>query len=252
MVKKVKKIAARFKPRVKTVISEDETTASSWRIFKILGEFVGGFEFLRRYDAAVTFFGSARCGPQQKMYKEATKLAKIVSKMGFAVITGGGPGIMEAANKGATEAKGVSVCLNIQLPDEQRINKYVKESHAFHYFFTRKVMLSYASEIYVVFPGGFGTIDELFELLTLVQTRKICPVPLILVGKEYWQPLLDWLENTMYEGYKHIDKADLKIFKLVDSAEEATKHIEQLIKDKKITTANEQPVEYTSEVKIQK
>ena len=245
-------MAQRFKPRAKTMISENETTASSWRIFKILGEFVNGFEFIRRYDAAVTFFGTARCGASHKVYNEATKLAKMLSQMGFAIITGGGPGIMEAANKGAVEANGVSVGLNIQLPSEQRINKYVKESQAFHYFFTRKVMLSYASEIYIFFPGGFGTMDEFFEMLTLVQQKKICPVPIILVSKGYWQPLLNWIEHKLYQENKMIEKKDMDLFKLVDDADEALEYINYLIKNKKITTAKEQSVEYTSEVKIQK
>jgi hypothetical protein len=250
MSKDKRQIAKRFKPRIETAIEEADKITSPWRIFKIMGEFVSGFEFLKSYDAAVTFFGSARLDAREKYYKEATKLGKYMAEMGFAVITGGGPGIMEAGNKGAAQAGGVSIGINIQLPHEQRVNKYVKQSQAFHYFFTRKVMLIYASELYVYFPGGYGTLDEFFELVTLVQTRKICQVPIILIGREFWTPLLDWLDKTLNKQYKTIGPQDNKIYHLVDNADEALAHINKLIKENKIST-KEVPIEYSHESKIQ-
>ncbi len=207
-------------------LQEDE----SWRIFRVLSEFVQGFELLQRYEKAATFFGTSKCSSQNAMYKEATKLAYKLSKKGFAIITGGGPGIMEAANKGAYEAKGASVGLNIQLPKEQRRNKYVKDGEAFHYFFTRKVMLTFASEVYIFFPGGFGTLDEFFEMVTLVQTGKIKPIPIIIIGKEYWTPLLKFIEETVYKGIKGINKKDMNIYRLVNNADEAMELISKLVK----------------------
>lgn len=232
----------KIRPRIETVI-EDDSKTSSWRIFKIMGEFVSGFEFLKKYDAAVTFFGSARCDETTPAYREATKLASELSKLGFAIITGGGPGIMEAANRGAFEANGVSVGLNIQLPREQRTNRYVRDAQAFHYFFTRKVMLSYASEIYIFFPGGFGTMDELFEIITLVQTRKVCNIPVILVGRSFWEPLLKWVERYMYRKHHAINEQDMSLYTLVDDADEALAHIKKLIKSGTLGK-QECPVEY--------
>jgi len=200
---------------------EKDQPIESWRIFKIISEFVSGFELLRKYDLAVTFFGTARCNQGDPIYDQATELAYKLSKNGFTIITGGGPGVMEAANKGAYDAEGSSVGLNIELPSGQRINKYVKSSESFHYFFIRKVMLSFSSEIYVFFPGGFGTMDEFFELITLVQTEKIIPVPIILMGADYWTPILEWIEKGLYEKHKAIDKKDMEIYHLVDSVDEA-------------------------------
>ncbi len=197
-----------------------------WMIKKINDEFVRGFKFLSKYKKAVSIMGSARLGLQNGVYEEATKLAYKLSKAGFAIMTGGGPGIMEAANKGAYEAKGQSVGINILLPFEQRTNDYVKDSEDFSYFFTRKVMLEYASHIYVFFPGGFGTLDEFFEMVTLTQTGKINPVAIVLVNKEFWQPLLDWIKTTVYEKEHAIDEKDMDIYKLVDNAEEAYEQIE--------------------------
>lgn len=215
--------------RIRVALGVRSHEVEPWRIFKILSEFVQGFELIRKYKKAVTFFGSARCGLETGTYKEAAKLAGKLAKDGYAVMTGGGPGIMEAANKGAHEAGGDSVGINIKLDKEQRINKYVTDSEAFHYFFTRKVMLSFASDLYVFFPGGFGTLDEFFEMITLVQTKKIPPIPIILVNKAYWTPLLKYIEEVLYRENDAIDKSDMGIYRLVDSAEEAYQLIKKIM-----------------------
>ncbi len=193
----------------------------SWRIFKIMAEFVTGFEVLRSYDLAATIFGSSRCQFDDEVYKQAETLAARLVGEGFAIITGGGQGVMGAANKGAKEAGGHSVGLNIELPTEQQLNHYLTDSQEFHYFFTRKVMLAYASEVYVIFPGGFGTLDELFEIMTLVQTKKVKQVPVILFGSEYWEPLVEWFEGVLLERHHAISEEDLEIFHVVDSVDEA-------------------------------
>ncbi len=197
----------------------------TWRIFRIMAEFVEGFQFISTLDNEVTIFGSARTKTNEKWYQEAEKLGKMLAKNNYTVVTGGGPGIMEAANKGAYEAGGESVGLNIQLPNEQRINPFVKTSRAFHYFFTRKVILSASAQAYIYFPGGFGTMDELFEILTLVQTGKSEKIPIILVGKEYWSGWLRFIEEQLYENYGTIDEKELNLFEIVDSAESAMKII---------------------------
>ena len=207
---------------------------SSQRLLKIMNEFISGYRFIRHYKKAVSVFGSARSGFRDKVYKDATRLGFELASDGFAIITGGGPGIMEAANAGALKAGGESVGLNIQLPEEQRINKYVNESASFHYFFTRKVMLATASQVYVFFPGGYGTLDELFEMLTLVQTKKVAPIKIILVNKSFWQPLLLWIKETMYRKGKAIDRADLVLFELVDGADEAVAMIRKLVQQRKL------------------
>jgi len=209
----------------------DEKPIESWRIFKIIAEFVNGFELLQHYELAATFFGTARCTPDMKIYEDATLLSRRLSKGGFTIITGGGPGVMEAANKGAVEAEGESVGINIELPEGQRKNKYVKTSESFHYFFVRKVMLAFSSDLYIFFPGGFGTMDEFFELTTLIQTEKIKKVPIILVGKEYWEPLTKgWIEKVIYEKYTAINKEDMNIYTVVDSVDEACEAIARLFK----------------------
>ncbi|MEM9777040.1 MAG: TIGR00730 family Rossman fold protein [Chloroflexota bacterium] len=202
------------------------TTSEAWRVFRIMGEFVEGFESLSDLPPAVTIFGSARdrAGDGKGWYEKTTEVARHLGEAGFAVITGGGPGLMEAANKGAHEAGALSIGLNIELPFEQHINPYVDRSIDFNYFFTRKVMLVKYAKAFVVMPGGFGTMDELFEALTLVQTGKIRNFPIILFGKDYWGGLLDWLRNTMLENGKISDK-DLDLILLTDSAKDACDHI---------------------------
>lgn len=193
----------------------------TWRIFRIMSEFVEGFQFLSTTKREVTVFGSARLPPGSHWYEVAEDLGRLLGEDGFTVVTGGGPGIMEASNKGAYEAGATSVGLNIQLPREQRTNPYVTHSQAFHYFFTRKVMMAASAQAYVYFPGGYGTLDELFEILTLIQTAKSEAVPVVLVGREYWGGLIEWLDKTVYGGFDTIDREDLHLFELVDTAKEA-------------------------------
>lgn len=206
---------------------KDFRETAQWRIFRIMAEFVDGFQFLADLGPAVTFFGSARTSPASVDYKEARQLAYSLGKAGFTIITGGGPGIMEAANKGAYEAGAPSVGLNIQLPTEQRINDYVTKAEGFHYFFTRKVMLSFCSQAYVYFPGGFGTLDEFFEIVTLIQTKKIPPIKVVCVGKNFWEPFIEWIKKDVYGKFKAIDKEDMDIYQVVDSAEEAFEIIQK-------------------------
>ncbi len=201
---------------------EDFTENINWKIFRIMAEFVEGFEFLSKLKNEVTVFGSARSNVGDPYYATAKEFGRLCAKGGFTVITGGGPGIMEAANWGAFDAGGESIGIDIELPMEQRKNQYVKRSIGFHYFFTRKVMLSASSQAYVYFPGGFGTLDELFEMVTLIQTGKMSDqVPVILVGKKYWQPMIDWLHVSVYDEYHDISAEDLDLFHLVDTAQEA-------------------------------
>lgn len=206
------------------LLAPNGDAVQSWRIFRIMAEFVAGFELLRKYGLAATFFGSARTRPGDPIYEAAETLAGKLAKSGFSIITGGGPGVMGAANEGAFKVGGKSVGLNIELPMEQSLNPHTTESERFHFFFTRKVMLSFASEVYVYFPGGFGTLDELFELVTLVQTRKISTIPIVLYGKEFWAPLLSWIEQSLYpQGL--ISKEDMEIYHVVDSVDEAYEYI---------------------------
>lgn len=211
--------------RIHTDLFQEEDAVQSWRIFRIMAEFVNGFDILRKYSTAATFFGGARFLPTDPEYKAAEELSKRLAKSGFAVITGGGPGIMEAANVGAFKVGGKSVGLNIQLPTEQKLNPYTTQSEGFHYFFSRKVMLAFASEVYIYFPGGFGTMDELMEIVTLIQTKKISRVPIVLYGKDYWTPALSFFENHMLKKYKTISKEDLDILYLVDSVDDAYDYI---------------------------
>ncbi len=192
-----------------------------WRIFRIMAEFVDGFELIQGLKNTVSFFGSARFDENEHHYKEARELARKLGKAGYTIVTGGGPGIMEAGNRGAMDVGAQSVGLNIQLPQEQALNAYTTKSQGFHYFFTRKVMLSFAAQAYVFFPGGFGTLNELSELLMLVQTKKIEPLPIVLVGKDFWRPFLKWVEDDVLGKHAAIDKKDMEIFHLVQSVDEA-------------------------------
>lgn len=198
----------------------------SWQIFKIMAEFVEGFEKLARIGPCVSIFGSARTQTDNKYYKLGENIARILTERGYGVITGGGPGIMEAANKGAFEAGGKSVGLNIELPFEQFHNNFIDRDKllSFDYFFIRKVMFMKYSQGFIVLPGGFGTMDELFEAITLIQTGKIARFPIVLVGTEYWGGLFDWVKTRMIDA-ANISPEDLNLYRLVDTAEEATEHI---------------------------
>ncbi|MCP1384682.1 TIGR00730 family Rossman fold protein [Runella sp. CRIBMP] len=204
-------------------------TADSWVIFKVLAEFVEGFDKLAKIGPCVSIFGSARTKPDHEYYKIAEEIAAKLVRHGYGVITGGGPGIMEAGSKGAFEQGGKSVGLNIILPFEQHSNLYIDpdKNINFDFFFVRKVMFVKYSQGFVVMPGGFGTLDELFEALTLIQTKKIGRFPIVMVGKAYWSGLLDWIKTTMLETERNINPEDLKLFSLVDTAEEAVRVIDE-------------------------
>jgi uncharacterized protein (TIGR00730 family) len=205
----------------------DVKASDSWQIFKIMSEFVDGFEKMQKIGPCVSIFGSARTKPDNKYYILAEEIAFKLTQEGYGIITGGGPGIMEAANKGAKRGNGKSVGLNIDLPFEQKPNEYIDRDKSidFNYFFVRKTNFLKYSQGFIGMPGGFGTIDELFESLTLVQTHKIAEFPIILVGKEYWAGLITWMKETMLHQEHNINEADLDLFKLVDTADEAVKHI---------------------------
>jgi hypothetical protein len=195
----------------------------SWAIFKIMSEFVEGFEAMQRIRPCVSIFGSARTKPEAAEYKLAEEIAFQLTQHGYGVITGGGPGIMEAGNKGAQRGGGTSVGLNIELPFEQSSNPYVDKEKSLHfdYFFVRKVMFTKYSQGFIVLPGGFGTLDELFEALTLIQTQKIARFPIILVGRKYWQGLMDWMKHTMGDRHAYINPDDLELLTIVDQPDEA-------------------------------
>lgn len=199
----------------------------SWQIFKVMSEFVNGFEKMGQLGPCVSIFGSARTKDDHKYYILAEEIAYKLTQEGYGIITGGGPGIMEAANKGAHRGGGKSAGLNIELPFEQFNNKWIDKDKLinFDYFFVRKVMFVKYAQGFIVLPGGFGTMDELFEALTLIQTNKIGKFPIVLVGKEYWGGLLDWVRDTLVEREKNVSLEDLEIFKLTDTADEAVEHI---------------------------
>lgn len=203
-------------------------THDSWSVFKIMSEIVDGYEKLSRIGPCVTIFGSARIAPNGKYYHLSEEIAYLLTKKGFGVISGGGPGIMEAANKGAHFAGGKSVGLNIELPHEQSSNPFIDPDKllTFDYFFVRKLMFMKYSQGYIVLPGGFGTLDEFFEAVTLIQTHKLVRFPIVMVGKEYWRGLIEWIQNTLLENGA-IESKDLDIFSLVDDPAEVVKVIEE-------------------------
>jgi len=196
----------------------------AWRVFRIMGEFVEGFEALAHLGPAVSVFGSARTLPDDPMYEAAERTGRLLAEAGFAVITGGGPGIMEAANKGCDEGGGESVGCNIELPFEQGMNAFVRTSINFHYFFVRKTMFVKYAEAFVIFPGGFGTMDELFEALTLIQTGKVQNFPVVLMGSDYWGGMIDWIRDSMQAEGK-ISPRDIDLLTVTDSPEEAVRTI---------------------------
>ena len=223
-------------PPIKVPDSYDHSSqADLWSIFKIMGEFVDGYDRMFKIGPCVSVFGSARLKPGDPYYEKAVILSGKLTDMGFGVITGGGPGIMEAANKGATEAKGKSVGLCINLPFEEQANQYVdpKYTLTFNYFFARKVMFIKYAQSFVVFPGGFGTMDELFESLTLIQTHKISRFPVILVGVDFWSGLIDWLKSQMITTGT-ISEADLNLFRITDDLDEVINIIEEFYTDRLI------------------
>jgi uncharacterized protein (TIGR00730 family) len=213
----------------------------TWRVLKIMSEFVEGFDTFSRVGPAVTFFGSSRLSQENEIYKHAYRTAFMLGKLGFHIITGGGPGIMEAANRGAYDAGTVSVGLNIQIPTEQKPNKYQNVSLKFEYFFVRKVMLVKYSMAYVIFPGGFGTFDELFEALTLMQTGKVYRFPIILYYTPFWQPLLDYMKSTMVE-LGVIDREDIGLMKHANAPEEVVQIVLREAKDKLKLLKKEDPL----------
>lgn len=212
----------------KQFLIDDLKMGESWRLFKILGEFVEGVEALHDIGPAVSIFGSARCKPSSPEYKKAEEIAALFAKNNFAVITGGGGGIMEAANKGAAEAGGISVGMNIVLPFEQKPNKYSNVNVEFKYFFIRKVMFVKYAQAYIIMPGGFGTLDEFFEAVTLVQTHRIKPLPVILVGKDYWSGLLDWIKDQLLEK-ERMSPDDFDILQLADEPKEILKIVKKIV-----------------------
>jgi len=222
MIHDDRKIKEKYKPKTWNEIK----TNDSWAIFKIMAEFVEGYEKLSKIGPSVSIFGSARTKPEDPYYILAEEIAFKLTQNGYGVITGGGPGIMEAGNKGARRGKGTSVGLNIELPFEQHDNPWIDNDKnlEFDYFFVRKVMFVKYSQGFIVMPGGFGTLDELFEAITLIQTNKIGRFPIVLVGSKFWEGLIDWIKKTLLEQ-GNISEKDLKLFRVVDTADEAIDHL---------------------------
>jgi len=213
---------------------EDLAKSDTWRVFRIMAELVEGFEALNGIGPAVTVFGSSRLQPGSPYYNKCLTVTEYLAKSGFAIISGGGPGIMEAANKGAQTGSGISVGLNIELPHEQSANPFQDVKVEFRYFFVRKLMFVKYAVGYVIFPGGFGTMDELFEALTLIQTKKIRSFPVILVGRQYWAGMVDWMRTTV-QGMGNIDAGDLDLFHVVEEPEEVCEIISRRYKDRTAT-----------------
>ena len=212
----------------KQFIIDDFKIGEAWRLFKIMGEFVEGIERLHDIGPAVTIFGSARIKEDDPIYKKTEEIAALFVKSNFAVITGGGGGVMEAGNKGALKAGGTSVGMNIVLPFEQKPNDYSNIKLEFKYFFIRKVMFVKYANAYIIMPGGFGTLDELFEAVTLIQTHRIKPFPVILVGSDYWSGLLEWIKATLLEHHKISDN-DLDILQIMDDPEEIVRAVQKVV-----------------------
>jgi len=213
----------------KQYVIDDFSVRESWRIFRIISEFVDGFETLQEIYPAVSVFGSASIRENDPVYELGRTTGRLLAENGFAVITGGGPGAMEAANRGAMEAGGKSVGLNIQLPREQSSNPYTNVHLNFRYFFVRKVMFVKYAMAYVILPGGFGTMDELFESLTLIQTHRIKPFPVIMLGKDYWKDLVSWIKKTMLGKHRMICPDDLDLFQITDDPEAAVAAIKRIV-----------------------
>ena len=211
---------------------DDFTTQDPWRIFRIMSEFVEGFEELAKIGPAVTVFGSARTKTSDKYYKLAEEAAFLLAKDGYAIITGAGPGIMEAANKGAKKAGSTSIGLNIQVPVAQKPNRFITKLIEFRYFFCRKVMFLKYANASVIFPGGFGTMDEFFETITLIQTQRMEKLPVVLVGSEYWKGLIDWIKKSMVNANR-VSEEDLDIFSIVDEPEEVVRAIKKFYSNNK-------------------
>jgi len=214
--------------REKQYIVDDLTLNDSWRMFQIMAEFVKGFEVMPEAYPAVSIFGSSRTDTKTKTYKDTVKVARLLVENGFNVISGGGPGVMEAANRGAAEAKGKSVGLHIELPSEQKPNEYANLRLDFRYFFIRKVMFVKYSVAYIIMPGGFGTLDELFEALTLIQTKRIRYFPVVLIDSDFWNGLLSWVKETLIKE-RTISKIDFDIFNVVDTPEDAVRIIKRRV-----------------------
>ncbi|HOG12855.1 MAG: TIGR00730 family Rossman fold protein [Smithellaceae bacterium] len=212
----------------KQYLIDELSKEESWRIFRIMAEFVDSIEDLSRIHNGVTVFGSARVKPEDPYYQMAEKLGRLLVQNGFSVITGGGPGIMEAANKGAAEAGGQSVGMNIKLPFEQKPNPYANLQIDYKYFFIRKVMFVKYAVAYIIMPGGYGTMDEFFEALTLIQTKRVKSFPVIVMGREYWQGLLDWLKSVMLHK-NMILPFDVEMIQIMDEPEEVVKHIQKYV-----------------------
>ncbi len=218
-----------------------ETTHDTWRMFRIMAEFVDGFEEMADISPAVTVFGSARTTAEQAYYTQAVTCGRQLADRGFTVITGGGPGIMEAANKGAFEAGGRSVGLNISLPLEQEPNPYQNLALHFRYFFVRKVMFVKYACGFIIFPGGFGTLDEFFESMTLIQTLKVAPFPVVCVGRDFWSPLVAWLRQTVLEQFANISPQDLDLFRVTDDVDEAVKFVRTCYENRTWTADHKPP-----------
>ena len=222
----------RIQDKLKQKTWNEIRTNDSWAIFKIMSEFVNGYETMARIGPCVSIFGSARTKPEDKYYQLAERIAYKISKAGYGVITGGGPGIMEAGNKGAHRGEGTSVGLNIELPFEQHFNPYIDKDKNlnFDYFFVRKVMFVKYSQGFVVMPGGFGTLDELFEAITLIQTKKIAKFPIILVGSQFWKGLIDWVKEIMINQEKTVSPGDMDLIQIVDTEEEVVEALDNFYK----------------------